>query len=337
MSEKEPLRVGIIGAGAISQVVHLPIFAERNDVALIAIADVDQHKAETLSRRFSVPLVMDAEELLSHDELDAVVLCTPNSLHQEMALAALERGRHVLVERPLAATSAGASALVEEAVRTGLVLSVGLPHRFRPELIALKSFVEGGELGEVYSVRGAWLTRTSRSVRSSWRADPKMSGGGALVDLGIPALDMALFMVGFPDVKRVSCTVSREEELVEHSASLMLETVTGVSMTIEVSNRLFASDDRFYLRVMGSEGSGAFPPLEVYKLLGGRPMDVTPRQPRPSGGENPYTNAYRRLLDDFVRRASGVGDVAAPVEQVGLMRVIEAAYRSAEIGREVDV
>lgn len=337
MSEKEPLRVGIIGAGAISQVVHLPIFAERSDVDLVAIADIDQHKAETLSRRFSVPMVMDADELLAYDELDAVVLCTPNSLHEQMTLAALERGRHVLVERPLASTSTGASTLVEAAVRTGLVLSVGLPHRFRPELIALRSFVDGGELGDIYSVRGAWLTRAYRTVRSSWRADPKLAGGGALVDLGIPALDMCLFMVGFPDVKRVSCTIASEDDPVEHSASLMLETTTGVSMTIEVSNRLFGSEDNFYLRVMGSEGSGALPPLEVYKQLGGRPMDVTPRQPRPSGGENPYMNAYRRLLDDFVRRAGGVGDVAAPVEQVGLMRTIEAAYRSAESGREVEV
>lgn len=337
MSDKEPLRVGIIGAGAISQVVHMPIFAERDDVDLMAVADIDQHKAETLSRRFSVPMVMDAEELLAHDELDAVVLCTPNSLHEEMALTALERGMHVLVERPLAATSAGASRLVEAAVRTGLVLSVGLPHRFRPELIALRSFVDGGELGDVYAVRGAWLTRAYRTVRSSWRADPEMAGGGALIDLGLPALDMSLFMVGFPDVKRVSCTVAREDDQVEHSASVMLETTTGVTMTIEVSNRLFGSEDSFYLRVMGSEGSGSLPPLEVFKQLGGRPMDVTPRQPRPSGGENPYTNAYRRLLDDFVRRAGGVGDVAAPVEQVAMMRLIEAAYRSAETGREVDV
>lgn len=66
-------------------------------------------------------------------------------------------------------------------------------------------------------------------------------------------------------------------------------------------------------------------------------MEVTPRQPRPRGGENAYTNAYRRLLDDFVRRVSGVGEVSVPVEQVGLMRIIEAAYRSAEAGREVEV
>jgi UDP-N-acetylglucosamine 3-dehydrogenase len=96
--------------------VHLPIFAEREGLALVTIAGSDHHKAETLSRRFSVPLV-----------IDAVVLCTPNSIHEDMALAGLERGRHALVERPLAATSEEGARLAEAAVQTGSVLSAELP------------------------------------------------------------------------------------------------------------------------------------------------------------------------------------------------------------------
>ena len=89
MSEgRAPVRIGVIGMGAISQVVHVPIFAEREDVELVAMADSDPHKAEALSRRFDVPLVMDAEELIDIDELDAVVLCTPNRYHEAHAIAA---------------------------------------------------------------------------------------------------------------------------------------------------------------------------------------------------------------------------------------------------------
>lgn len=336
MTDKPPVRVAVVGAGAISQVAHLPILVEREDVDVVAVTDLDVHKAETLSRRFSIPMVVTADEVLDLDDLDAVVLCTPNSIHEEMAIAALEHGRHVFVERPLATSSEGASRVVEAAVRTGRVLTVGFPHRFRPEIIALKSFVEGGELGTPYAARGSWLTRSFPSHRASWRADHEIAGGGALVDLGVPALDMALFVLGYPEAKRVSCIVASEEESVEHSATLMVEFEGGMALTMEVSNRLFASEDRFYLRVMGSEGSGSLPPLEVFKRLGGRPMDVTPRQPRPRGGENPYTNAYRRILDDFVRQVQGVGDSAPPVEQVALMRLIEAAYASASSGREVD-
>jgi predicted dehydrogenase len=108
-------------------------------------------------------------------------------------------------------------------------------------------------------------------------------------------------------------------------------------VSLEVSTRFFAADDRYYLRVMGEDGSASLPPLEIFKQLGGRPIDVTPRQPRPRGGENPYTNAYRRLLDDFVRCVSGRAEAEIPREQTALMAVIEAAYRAAETGQEVEV
>ncbi|SVD20003.1 uncharacterized protein METZ01_LOCUS372857, partial [marine metagenome] len=92
------MRIGVIGTGAVSQIVHVPIFSEREDVHLLAVADVDSHKAEALSERFGVPLVLSADALITHDELDAVVICTPNHLHEEMAITALQAGKHVFVE-----------------------------------------------------------------------------------------------------------------------------------------------------------------------------------------------------------------------------------------------
>lgn len=337
MSERSPVRVGIIGAGAISQLVHLPILTERVDVDVVALSDADVHKAETLSRRFGVPVVMDTDELLRFDEVDALVLCTPNHLHEEMAVTALEAGLNLLVERPLASTSEGAERVIEVAETEGLVLSVGVPHRFRPEVAALRSFVEGSELGEVFAARASWLTRKLPGQRGSWRSNRESAGGGSLVELGISALDLCLWPLGFPDVAKVSCALASDGDAVEHSGSLLLHTSGGMAISVEVSNRLFAREDRYYLRVMGSEGSAAIPPLEVYKLLGGRPMDVTPRQPLPQSGENPYTNAYRRLLDAWVRSLLGLAEAEIPREQVTIMKIIEAAYRSAESGSEVDV
>jgi predicted dehydrogenase len=144
-----------------------------------------------------------------------------------------------------------------------------------------------------------------------------------------------MWLVGYPRLKRVSCVTSPPSPAVEDAATLMAETEGGLALSLEVSNRLYAADDRYFARVMGTEGSGSLPPLEVFKQLGGRPIDITPRQPKPSGGENPYTNAYRRLLDDFVQCVSGRREVALPTEQVALMELIEAAYRAADTGREV--
>jgi predicted dehydrogenase len=333
----DSIRVGVIGTGAISQVVHVPIFAEREDVDLVAVADADPHKAEALSRRFQVPLVLTDEALIAHDALDAVVICTPNHLHETMAIAALEAGKHVFVERPLAITSAGAQRVIDVAERAGRVLVVGMPHRFRPGVAALRNFIAGGELGDLYAVRGSWMTRLMPGSRHTWRYDRAQAGGGALVDLGVPALDLCLWLVGFPAMKRVSCVTSPHGAPIEDAATLMAETADGVALTLEVSNRLFAGEDRYYARVMGTEGSGSLPPLEVFKQLGGRPIEVTPRQPRPQGGENPYTNAYRRLLDDFVQSVAGRSDAELPREQVALMSLIEASYRAAGAGREVDL
>lgn len=335
MSERpDPIRIGVVGTGAISQVVHVPIFSERDDVDLAAMSDTDPHKAETLSRRFDVPLVMEPQELIEFDGLDAVVLCTPNSFHERQAISALEAGKHVLVERPLALTAVGAERVLAAAERSGTVLSVGMPHRFRPEVAALRDFVAGGELGTIYAARASWLARSAPPMRSRWRHDPEIAGGGALMDLGIAALDLCLWVLGYPTVSRISCVLDTENGA-EDAATLMAETTDGAALTLEVSNRLFAGEDRYYARVMGTEGSGSLPPLEVYTQLGGRPIDVTPRQPKPRGGENPYTNAYRRLLDDFVRRILGKAEAELPVEQPALMGVIEAAYLAARTGREV--
>ena len=320
-----PIRLAVIGTGAISQVVHVPILAERKDVELVALADADAAKADTIAHRFNIAEVIEPKEALTRDDLDAVVLCTPNNTHEEMALEALGAGKHVLVERPIATSAAGA----------GAYLAVGHPHRFRPEVAALRSFVAGGELGELYAVRGSWLTRQVPLLRATWRQSKAASGGGAMMDLGVPALDLCLWIVGFPNIRSVSCVVHKGEYEVEDAATLMFESEDGIVFSMEVSNRLFAGEDRYYTRVMGTEGSGSFPPLEIHKQLGGRPLEVTPRQPRPRGGENPYTNAYRRLLDQFVRGVAGRHEIELPEEQVALMRLIEAAYESAEGGRAV--
>ena len=334
MSEP-PLRVGLVGTGAISQVVHVPIFSERKDVTLTALADVDPHKAETLSRRHDVPLVMDVDELIEYEALDAVVLCTPNVFHEEQAIAALEAGKHVLVERPIALTPEGAARVVDAARERGLILSVGMPHRFRPGAVALRDAVAKGDLGRVRAARASWMTRPVPSIRSQWRDDPEVAGGGALMDLGIAAVDLCLWTVGYPEIRRVSCVLDRTGDGVENAATLMAETTDGAVISVEVNNRLFAGEDRYRARVMGTEGSGQLPPLRVFKQLGGRPQDVTPRQPSPRGGENLYTNAYRRLLDDFVRQMRGTADAALPEEQAALMALIRAAYRAADSGREV--
>ena len=334
----DPIKVGILGTGAVAQIVHLPIFTERDDAVVSALADLDEPKAEALAGRFGVERVLSNDEILADPEIDAVVICTPHSLHAEQAVAALEAGKHVLLERPAATTAEGVRKVLGAAEKAGRTLMVGMSHRYRPDVGALRSFVAGGDLGEIHSVRASSLIRYTAHVRSAWRQNPQVAGGGALMDLGVPILDMALGLVGYPRIESVTAILRRMKgDEVETSAQLLMRAEGGIVFSVEASWELFADSDRHFARVMGSEGSGQLPPLEVHRVFGGRPMEITPRQPKPRGGENRFTNAYRRLIDQFVRAVQGVVEEDLPTEQHHLMQIVEAAYRSAEEGAEVRV
>jgi predicted dehydrogenase len=333
-SESSPTRVGIMGVGAVTQIVHLPMLSERPDVDVLAVSDPDRMKAETLGARFEVPRVLSDEEVLNSDEVQAAVICAPNHLHEALAIEALERGKHVLVEKPLAMNAAGVQRVLDAAAAAGRHLAVGLNHRFRPDVGALQSFVAGGELGDLYAVRANSLARKVSAGGSTWRQKPE-AGGGALMDLGIPILDVAFCLTGYPRITRVTSVFRSGGAEVEEAATVFAVSESGIAFSVEVSWNLFAEADRHHCRVMGTEGSGSLPPLNIHKQLGGRPMDVTPRQPKARGGEGRFLNSYRRLLDQFVRVVQGKTDAPLPVEQVQLMEVIAAAYRSAEEGREI--
>ncbi len=125
------------------------------------------------------------------------------------------------------------------------------------------------------------------------------------MDLGVPAIDLCLHMIGYPKVTRVSAVTFRGDYEVEDAAVVMMATDEGSAITVEVSWSFFGSEDRQFFRVMGTEGSGSLPPLQVFKQLGGRPLDVTPRQPVPRAPENPYHATYRRELDMLRARDGG--------------------------------
>ena len=334
---RRPVRIGVLGTGAVSQIVHMPILTDRPDVEVVAVSDADQPKARAIAGRFGVARMVSDEALLLGDLVDGVVISTPNHLHENQAMAALKAGKHVLVERPLAFTERGVDRLLRAAGKSGKVLMVGMSHRYRPDAAVLASFVAGGELGQVYHVRGSWLNRKLHLTRPTWRQSHELSGGGALMDLGVPAIDLCLHMIGYPKVTRVSAVTFRGEYEVEDAAVVMMATDEGSAITVEVSWSFFGSEDRQFFRVMGTEGSGSLPPLQVFKQLGGRPLDVTPRQPVPRAPENPYHAAYRRELDMYVRAMAGECEAPLPEEQRPLMAVIEAAYRSAARGREVEL
>ena len=331
------VRIGLAGVGAISQVVHLPIMVERDDVEIAALSDTDELKAGAIGSRFGVERIVDDRELCEGDGIDGVVVCAPSHRHEELAAMALRAGKHVLVERPLALSASGVASLAQVARESTGKVVVGMAHRFRPDVFALRAFVAGGELGEVSAVHAAWLNRKIRHVRTTWRQHHAEAGGGALMDLGVQALDLMLWTLGYPAVTRVNARIYGDEYEVEEEAHLDAVTESGTTLGLAASWRYHGSGDVHDLRVLGAEGAAHLPPLSVFKQLGGRPLEVTPKQPTPRGGEDLFTNAYRRQIDHFLRVVGGEAEAPFPKEQMALMNLIEAAYRSAREGREVQL
>ena len=175
------LKVGIIGGGAITQVAHLPVLKKVRSVEVHAICDTDLPKARALADRFGVKDAFDdIEELLRYEALDAVVICSPNHLHESHILAALSADLHVLVEKPLAMSATSVQRILRAVEKQNRVVMVGMNHRYRPDVQIVRSFVQSGELGTIESIRGSWHVFRPGRTQLGWRQRRDQAGGGEL-------------------------------------------------------------------------------------------------------------------------------------------------------------
>lgn len=335
MSESGDLRIGILGLGAIAQVVHLPTLTQMKGVSIAGVCDPDLKKAHSLATRFGVGASYeDDEELLADDRIEAIIISTPSHLHEEHAISALRAGKHVLMEKPLALTAKGAEKVIKAAEKADRVLMLALNNRWRPDVLALKPFPSGGELGDLFYVRAGLLNRKVRMIRPTWRHKKETAGGGALMDLGVQALDLALWMLDYPPIQRVLCHLHPGEKMeVEDSAALTLKCETGPVVSLQVTWSLFGQSDRQYLEMLGTRGSASLSPMAVYKEVEQGLLDVTPPVTGQRG--NVYTASYRQMLAHFAEACRGEVEQPLPTEQVELMRILSLAYESAAKGKEI--
>ena len=329
------LRVAVLGTGAIAQIIHLPILKDLPGARIQALCDLDHAKARALAERLEVPRVYRKdEEVFDAEDVDAVVICSPSHLHQEQVVAALEAGKHVLVERPLALDARGAEAAVKAAEKAQRTLVVAYNNRYRPDTRGLKSFAMAGELGELFSVHGTWFNRKVRPKRLTWRHRRETAGGGAFMDLGVQVLDLCLWMMDYPEVDRVAAHTHPGEGMeVEDSASTLLRLKRGGTISVQVTWSLLGERDRHHVRLFGTAGSASTEPLRVFKEVEHGVLDVTP-QIAPAR-ENAYTASYREELRQFVAACRSPEPPPPPREQVQLMRLVAAVYESAEKGKEI--
>lgn len=191
------VKIGIIGCGGIGTQKHMPALSRLKNVKLVAFCDIIKERAEKACKEFGVDgakVYVDYKELLKDESIEVVHVCTPNRSHSFISIDAMEAGKHVMCEKPMAKTTAEAKDMVEAAKRTGKKLTVGYQNRYREDSLYLKRACENDELGEVYFAKAHALRRRAVPTWGVFLNEDEQ-GGGPLIDIGTHAVDLTLWMM----------------------------------------------------------------------------------------------------------------------------------------------
>ncbi|HEV7839695.1 MAG TPA: Gfo/Idh/MocA family oxidoreductase, partial [Gemmatimonadaceae bacterium] len=318
---KGTVRLGLVGAGAIAQLAHLPVLSKLKGAQLVALCDNDGPKASAIAERLKIPDVFtDLEDLLELDQVDAVVIATPNHLHEPHVLRALKSKVDVLCERPLSLTSRGVERILAAGKQSGRKVVVGNNHRFRSDVQQLYRFLQGGELGRLIGVRaGQYQFATSRL---GWRFRRPEAGGGAFFEHGYPLVDLAFWLADFPEPIRVTAQMDRGRgaSAVEDSMLVHVECADGTSFSFDVSWSYVGQEERWWFEVLTGRGSARLAPLRVVKMLNGKPTDVSPSGA--AARESVFLQSYRAELAHFLAVVSEASPYEAPEDQLTVMKVM---------------
>jgi predicted dehydrogenase len=308
--------VALLGSGWI-QDFHARAVDAYEGADLAAVANWREESARTLAERHGIPRVTTRwEDLVDAPDVDAAVVSTPNALHAAQAIAFLRAGKPVLVEKPMAITLAECDAMIDASERAGASLMVAHCWRFRDEVIAVRDRIAAGELGEVVKTRGYGAHQ--QDGPSGWFTDPMLAGGGALVDMGVHAIDTARFLLGDPVPGRVCAVVgTRYAEgryTVDDDDILLIEWSNGTNSIVE--------SGWWQPRIGGLEAD-----TEVYGTKG---YDrIFPPEPPSDDYEHCTQPMYTAQMKEFLD-AIAEGRPPRPSGRDGrvVMEVVEQAYRS---------
>lgn len=202
-----PVRIAVIGCGGIANGAHLPAYAENKDCKIAAVVDIVEERARAAREKYGAEVCFtDYKELLKWNLFDAVSICTPNVLHDAMAIDCLKAGKDVLCEKPAAMRSELVAEMQKNAHETGRILNIGVCMRFNDAVNEIKKLIDSGRLGKVYHVNCSFRAFRCIPGLGGWFTDKAQSGGGVLIDWGIHFLDLILYSAGIRQPRSVSAS-----------------------------------------------------------------------------------------------------------------------------------
>lgn len=343
MSTARPIRIGLVGCGAIST-QHLEAIAALDGLALAAVTSASADRARSVGERWGVPWSASLDDLLARDDVDAVTICTPSGLHPAHALAALRSGRHAIVEKPIALSADDAGAVVREGHERRLVVATISQRRFEPAVRALKAAADAGALGRISLVIAEGLYHRPQAYYDSaaWRGTRDLDGG-VLMNQAIHLVDLVRWVGGpVASVTAHVATLGHDMEA-EDTASVSLrfldgslgEIVVTTCATPEFPTELRVYGDRGHVRIVGERAvEWDVPGIDA------PPEDDDPVLPGTGATQTWGTNAvgYLRQYADFVEAVrTGREPVVTGEDGRNAVEIITAAYEADRTGRAVQL
>ncbi|WMY76453.1 Gfo/Idh/MocA family oxidoreductase [Buttiauxella selenatireducens] len=346
MSRK--LRVAIVGAGQVAETVHASYYLSREDLELVAVVDSHAERASEFAAKLGIPHAFsDAGEMYRQCQPDIVSVCTPNRFHHQHVMQALEHGCHVMCEKPPAMTPEQAAEMRDAARKAGKVLAYDFHHRFASDTQLLREQVVAGTLGEIYVTNAKALRRCGVP---GWGVftNKALQGGGPLIDIGIHMLDAAMYVLGFPAVRRVTAHSFQKLGTRKHSGQFgewdpktftvedalfaTLEFQNGGILRLETSFALnIAQQSVMNVEFCGDKAGATLFPAHIYTDEDGQLVTL-------SQCEVADDNRHFKSMQAFVDHVLGAPVSIADAEQGYLIQQLVAAiYLAAELGTSIDL
>ncbi len=351
---KDKARIGIIGVGQIGK-VHLNNYAKMNDVEVVAACDIDLPELDRVCEMHKIPNKYEKfRDLLQRDDIEAVDVCVHNNLHSPITIAALEAGKNVFCEKPMAGRYVDAEMMYETAQTLGRKLSIQLGLLFSPETRAAKRLIEDGHLGKLYHARSTGYRRRGRPYVDGYGSENfvkmHMSGGGALFDMGVYHISQILYLLGMPTVQHVTGRLYQETDMDpvrrEKSGYEVEELGVGFvrfdgGLTMDIIEAWAIHMGPFEgSSIAGNKGGVRFNPLSFHSTSGDLPMDAMPYSLKEADTrwhsldelETAYDSPQHHWIAVLRERVP-----LLPTAEIALqtMLISEGIRLSGELGREV--
>ncbi len=251
MTQSNKIRIGMVGAGAIAQ-AYAQAFTQSDHAELVAVVDVRQEAADAVASSNHCKAVTDYTKLCDAVDVDAVLICTPPATHPEICVHFLEKGIHVLCEKPLAVNMESALEMVAAAEKSNAKFTMASKFRYVEDVKKAKAIISSGILGELILFENTFAGHVD--MRQRWNANPEISGGGVMIDNGTHSLDVARYLLG-PLAEIQAVEGRRIQDLpVEDTVRIFARTQNGVMASIDLSWSLNKQLPD-YISIYGSQGT----------------------------------------------------------------------------------